>query len=170
MLDEEVVSAVAIGNLKAISEQPAMYSNLAYSNVVSSNNLGQQNSVSNQQAINELGISLVAKATNTVSNLQPVQARSAVDVLTNDEMAQTIADLKSSVQAFSGTGLGGKGFSKLIAKLKSLLEMGVEITSDGSIVIANGKMATVIFKGQYSNITATETISTDTATVKLEAK
>lgn len=100
-LNEEVVSAVAIGNLKAISEQPAMLSNLAYSNTVTNTNLSQQNAVANQQAMNELGISIVAKASNTVSNLGPLEARSAVDILTNNELAQTLADLKSTLQAFS---------------------------------------------------------------------
>lgn len=100
-LPEEVVSAVAIGNLKAISEQPAMLSNLAYSNTVANTNLSQQNAVANQQAMNELGISIVAKASNTVSNLGPLEARSAVDILTNDELAQTIADMKATLQAFN---------------------------------------------------------------------
>ena len=99
-LSEEVVSAVAIGNLKAISEQPAMLSNLAHANLVHNTNLSQQNAVSNQQSLNELGISILAKASNTVSNLQPLEARSAVDILTNDELAQTIADLKGTLQAF----------------------------------------------------------------------
>jgi hypothetical protein len=99
-LSEEVVSAVAIGNLKAISEQPAMLSNLAHANLVANTNLSQQNAVSNQQALNELGISILAKAANTVSNLQPLEARSAVDILTNDELAQTIADLKGTLEAF----------------------------------------------------------------------
>jgi hypothetical protein len=100
-LPEEVVSAVAIGNLKAISEQPAMFSNLAYSNTVANTNLSQQNAVANQQAMNELGISIVAKASNTISNLGPLEARSAVDILTNDELAQTIADMKATLQAFT---------------------------------------------------------------------
>jgi hypothetical protein len=99
-LPEDVVSAVAIGNLKSISEQPAMLSNLAYSNTVASTNLSQQNAVANQQAMNELGISIVAKASNTISNLGPLEARSAVDILTNNELAQTIADLKATLQAF----------------------------------------------------------------------
>jgi hypothetical protein len=102
-LSEEVVSAVAIGNLKAISEQPAMLSNLAHANLVANTNLSQQNAVSNQQSLNELGISILAKAANTVSNLQPLEARSAVDILTNDELAQTIADLKGTLQAFASS-------------------------------------------------------------------
>ena len=100
-LNEEVISAVAIGNLKSISEQPAMLSNLAFMNTAANTNLSQQNAVANQQAMNELGISIVAKASNTVSNLGPLEARSAVDILTNDELAQTIADLKATIQAFA---------------------------------------------------------------------
>jgi hypothetical protein len=100
-LNEEVVSAVAIGNLKAISEQPAMLSNLAHANLIANTNLSQQNAVANQQSLNELNISILAKAANTISNLQPLEARSAVDILSNNELAQTIADLKSTVQAFA---------------------------------------------------------------------
>lgn len=99
-LSEEVISAVAIGNLKAISEQPAMLSNLAHANLVANTNLSQQNAVSHQQSLNELNLSILAKASNTVSNLQPLEARSAVDILTNDELAQTIADMKGTLEAF----------------------------------------------------------------------
>lgn len=126
MLDEQVVGAVATGNLKAISEQPAMLSNLAYSNVMSTNNLGQQNAVSNQQAGNQLGVPLVAKATNTISNIGPMDARSAVDVLSNNELAQTIADLKSAVNAFAGPH-GGHG-------LRRLLDLGLSVDAEGQLV------------------------------------
>jgi hypothetical protein len=97
---ENVVEGVAVGNLKSIAEQPAMLSNLAFANVVFNTNLSQQNAVANQQAMNELGISVTSKAVNTVSNLGPLEARSAVDVLTNDEISQAIADLKATLQAF----------------------------------------------------------------------
>lgn len=100
-LNEEVVSAISIGNVKAIAEQPAMLANLAHANLIANTNLSQQNAVSNQQAMNELGIAVVAKAANTLGNLSPLEARAAVDVLTNDELAQTIADLKAAVQAFT---------------------------------------------------------------------
>ena len=100
-LPEGVIEAVAIGNLKCISEQPAMLSNLAYSNTVANTNLSMQNAVANQQAMNELGVSVVGKAVNTVSNLGPLEARSAVDILTNNEVAQAIVDLKAAVTAFS---------------------------------------------------------------------
>lgn len=99
-LPSDIVQSVAIGNLKCISEQPAMISNLAYANLVSNTNLSQQNAVSNQQAMNELGIAVVGKTVNNVANLGPLEARSAVDILSNNELAQTIADLKATLQAF----------------------------------------------------------------------
>ena len=100
----ETATVIGITNLKSVGEQPAMLSNLAYSNTIANTNLSQQNAVANQQAMNELGISIVGKTVNTVSNLGPLEARSAVDILTNNELAQTIADLKATVQAFAGKG------------------------------------------------------------------
>ncbi|MCH6257817.1 RebB family R body protein [Puniceicoccaceae bacterium K14] len=97
----ETVTVIGVTNLKSVGEQPAMLSNLAYSNTVSNTNLSHQNAVSNQQAMNELGISVVGKTVNKVADLGPLEARSAVDVLTNDEVAQTISDLKASLAAFA---------------------------------------------------------------------
>lgn len=97
----ETVTVIGVTNLKSVGEQPAMLSNLAYSNTVSNTNLSHQNAVSNQQAMNELAISVVGKTVNKVSDLGPLEARSAVDILTNDEVAQTMADLKATLQAFT---------------------------------------------------------------------
>lgn len=131
-LNDEVVSAVAIGNLKAISEQPAMLSNLAFANVVASNNLGQQNAVSNQRTVGELGLSVLAGGTNTVGNLGPMEARSAVDVLSNNELAQTIADLKSTLAAFTSPS-GGMQPTPL-PLLRDLLALGLRLI-DGVLVV-----------------------------------
>lgn len=150
-LNEEVLSSVAIGNLKAISEQPAMLSNLAYSNVISSTNLGQQNAVANQQAVNELGISVVAKDSNIVSNLGPLEARSSVDVLTNNELAQTITDLKSALQAFSGKGAAGG-----LLKLKALSKLGIQINDQGQLVIPPG--VSVLVPGNFNRESVTVTL------------
>ncbi len=137
MLDTQVTAAVAIGNLKAISEQPAMLSNLAYSNVVSTNNLGQQNAVANQRAVGELAIPVVAKAVNTASDLGPLQARSAVDVLTNDEVAQTLADLRSVVNAFAGKGGGGGGHAphRWLKRLRELIALGLGVDTHGRLTV-----------------------------------
>lgn len=97
----EITTVIGITNLKSVGEQPAMLSNLAYSNAVQNTNLSAQNAVANQQAMNELGIAIVGKTVNKVSDLGPLEARSAVDILTNDELAAEIADLKATLQAFS---------------------------------------------------------------------
>lgn len=97
----ETATVIGIANLKSIAEQPAMLSNLAYSNIVANTNLSQQNAVANQQAMNELGISIVGKTVNKVSDLGPLEARSAVDVLTDNALADEIASLRSVIQAFT---------------------------------------------------------------------
>lgn len=98
----ETATVIGITNLKSVGEQPAMLSNLAYSNTIANTNLSQQNAVANQQAMNELGISIVGKTVNKVSDLGPLEARSAVDILTNNELAQTIAELKAAIQTING--------------------------------------------------------------------
>jgi hypothetical protein len=97
----ETATVIGITNLKSVGEQPAMLSNLAYSNTIANTNLSQQNAVANQQAMNELGISIVGKTVNKVSDLGPLEARSAVDILTNNELAETIVDLKAAVTALA---------------------------------------------------------------------
>lgn len=139
-LADEVVSAVAIGNLKAISEQPAMLSNLTFANSMASTNLGQQNAVSNQRSVSELAISTLARGVNTVSNLGPLEARSAVDVLSNNELAQTIADLKSVVEAFAESptpsgGGGRQGHGSVWKLLRELLKRGLRLEADGVLVV-----------------------------------
>ncbi len=96
----ETETVLSINALKSIAEQPAMLANLAYSNLVANTNLSQQNAVSNQQAMNELGIAIVGKTVNTVSNLGPLEARSAVDVLTDNALADEIASLRATLEAF----------------------------------------------------------------------
>ena len=139
-LNHEVASAVAIGNLKAISEQPAMLSNLAFANAVSSTNLGQQNAVSNQRAVSELGISTLARGSNTVSSLGPMEARAAVAVLTDNGLAETIAALESAVQAFAAAPPGPAGLrpgtlAGFLKLLEQLLKLGVSINAQGQLVV-----------------------------------
>ncbi|WP_345776015.1 hypothetical protein [Rhodanobacter sp. K2T2] len=135
---------MATGNLKAISEQPALLSNLAYSNVVSTTNLGQQNAVANQQAGNQISTPIVAKAVNTVSDLGPMDSRSAVDVLTNNELAQTIADLKASVEAFAAPHKG--------AKHLRLRDLDLAINDQGQLVVVvpDGRALEVFIPGKFT--------------------
>jgi hypothetical protein len=97
-LDAGVVEAVAIGNLKSISEQPAMLSNLAFSNTITNTNLSAQNAVANQQAINELGVSILGKTVNVVSNIGPLESKSAQEILTGNTMGELISNLKAATE------------------------------------------------------------------------
>lgn len=85
-----------------VAEQAAMLTNLAYSNAVTSRDIGGKAQLANQDAQNKLRISILANAVNRVQDNHALQARSAVDVLTNNELAQAIADLKATLAAFSG--------------------------------------------------------------------
>ncbi len=81
-----------------------MLSNLAFSNVVSNTNLSQQNAVSNQQSSNEVGTSVVGSVVNSVTDLGPLQAMSALEILTGNSVSQELIDVKAAMQLPTGGG------------------------------------------------------------------
>ncbi|HKT10793.1 MAG TPA: R body protein [Terriglobia bacterium] len=99
--DAKIIEGVAIGNLKSIAEQPAMLSNLAYSNTVLNNNLANQNAVSNQHSLNELGVVVTAKSARLIEGLLPLEAKASSEFLTSSALAEQIADLKATIQSFT---------------------------------------------------------------------
>ncbi|MBM7131233.1 R body protein [Dyella mobilis] len=86
-----------------VCEQPAMLSDLAYSNQVSSTNVAGKSQVSNQDALNRLNQMILAKAVTAVQATGPKTARSDVTVLTSNSIAQELADLKAAIAAFSSS-------------------------------------------------------------------
>ena len=98
---KRVAGAGAVASLLAIGGAPAELVNLSQANLIQNTNLSAQNAVAHQQTANELGVTVVAKTSRLVAGLGAMQARSSVDVLSNDDLAQTIADLKGAVAAFS---------------------------------------------------------------------
>jgi hypothetical protein len=92
---DDIREAVAIANLKSIAEQPAMLSNLAYANLINNVNLSQQNALSNQQAMNQLTVSVTSKAVNRISNLSSLESLSLTTLLTAKDLAEQIAQFKS---------------------------------------------------------------------------
>jgi len=100
-LPDDIREAIAIGNVKSVAEQSSMLSNLAYANLISNTNLGQQNAVSNQQALNQLGATVTGKSVNLLANLNPLEAVAAVKLDTGNDIAEQLSDLKGAVQAFS---------------------------------------------------------------------
>jgi len=99
-LPDDIRESIAIGNVKSVGEQPSMLSNLAYANLISNVNLAQQNAVSNQQAMNQLQITVTGKAVNRVSDLSPLEAVAVTKLDTGNDVAQQLADLKATVNAF----------------------------------------------------------------------
>jgi len=97
----QVLEAGAISSLSSISQQPAMLSNLAYSNTVVNVNLSMQNAVANQQAMNELGVAILGKTVSRLTTLGPLESKSASEILTGNAVAEPLADLKASLSAFS---------------------------------------------------------------------
>ena len=61
-----------------------------------------QNAVANQQAMNALGLSIVAKNTDVIANLQPAEASAQTNVLTSG-LASELAKLGASIAAIQQT-------------------------------------------------------------------
>ncbi len=99
-LPDDIRESIAIGNVKSVAEQPSMLSNLAYANLIANVNLSQQNAVSNQQAMNQLGLTVTGKVVNLVANLSPMEAVAVVKMDTGNDVAQQLADLKGTLAAF----------------------------------------------------------------------
>lgn len=100
-LPDDIRESIAIGNVKSVAEQSSMLSNLAYANLISNVNLSQQNAVSNQQAMNQLGITVTGKVVNLVANLSPMEAVAVVKMDTGNDIAEQLSDLKGTLAAFT---------------------------------------------------------------------
>lgn len=140
----EIVTVLGLTSLNANASHPSRLANLGYSNVTNNVNRGAQNAVSNQQAHSKLALSIVGKSVNAVGNLGPLQARSSVDVLTNNAVGQTITDLKASLSAFDTGGGGGGGgrlpteWQALVKLLRGLITEVVDIEAQNSRLHGTG--------------------------------
>ena len=99
-LPDDIRESIAIGTVDAVAGQSSSLSNMAYANSISNVNISQQNTVANQQAINQVGVSVLGKAVNLVADLSPMEAVAVVKMDTGNDVAEQLMDLKSSVQAF----------------------------------------------------------------------
>ncbi|GLQ98827.1 FAD-binding monooxygenase [Dyella mobilis] len=60
-LPEDIVQSIAIANAKSIGEQPAILANLALAQQIFNQNMQQQISISQQQAMNQVQMAAAAK-------------------------------------------------------------------------------------------------------------
>ncbi len=117
----EITSAINATGLESGAGQSSRSANIALGNTVVSTNLSHQNAVSNQQRLNQTRLATLGKAVNRVGNLQPIASRSAVDVLSNNSLAELIADLKAVLEAFSPAS-GRSSRSSFIGRALKVLE------------------------------------------------
>jgi hypothetical protein len=91
----DIRQSVAIANVKTVAEQSAMLSNLSFSNLLANNNLSQQNAVSFQHSMNQLGITVTAKAVNRISDLSPLEGMAVREIMASGDVAKQIAELRA---------------------------------------------------------------------------
>jgi hypothetical protein len=94
----DIRQSVAIANVKSVAEQPAMLSNLSFSNLLNNNNLSQQNAVSFQQSMNQLAVTVTAKGINRISDLGPMEAVAVNEIISSNDLAEQIIDLKAATR------------------------------------------------------------------------
>ncbi|MBB5357498.1 hypothetical protein HDE76_000680 [Rhodanobacter sp. ANJX3] len=67
-LPDDIVQAIAISNAKSIGEQPAILANLALAQQIFNQNMQQQISLSQQQAMNQVQMAATAKCVAIIDN------------------------------------------------------------------------------------------------------
>jgi hypothetical protein len=98
-LPGDIRESVAVTNLKTVAEQPSLLSNLALADLISNDNLSQQNAVSNQQGMSQLAISVAGKINNLVTNLNPLQATAQAKLDTGNDISEQLADIKGTLES-----------------------------------------------------------------------
>ena len=97
VLPDDIRESIALGSFCGIAGQPSSLSNLAFSNTIANNNLTQQNTVANQQAMNQVAKAVLGDAVNLVANLSPMEAVAVVKMDTGNDIAQQLTDLKAAI-------------------------------------------------------------------------
>ena len=87
-LPPDVTEAIAVANAHSIGGQPAILANLALANQIANANLAQQYSLTNQQALFQVQLALLAKCVEVISRIDPAsptaheQLRAVTDLAT----------------------------------------------------------------------------------------
>ncbi len=90
-----------VEELLAIAQQGAMASNLAIANQVRNVDLSGQTQLALQQSMNQLRLSILAKATGRVQTLSAHEARASAGAFSGSELAQTLAELSATAAAWA---------------------------------------------------------------------
>ncbi len=101
-IPDQIIESIAVGGVTSVGGQSAVLSNISFGNAAANVNLAQQNAVANQQAMNNLGLSVVGGAVNLVADLNPLEAMSAEQVLTGNVVAQELVAIQGALKDLSG--------------------------------------------------------------------
>lgn len=94
-LPEDIVQSIAISNAKSIGEQPAILANLALAQQIFNQNMQQQISLSQQQAMNQVQMAAAAKCVAIIESAGTCKNQAAIDQMVKD-IEKLMKDLASS--------------------------------------------------------------------------
>lgn len=83
-LPDDIVQAIAISNAKSIGEQPAILANLALAQQIFNQNMQQQISLGQQQAMNQVQMAAAAKCVAMIESAGCCKNQGAIDKMVND--------------------------------------------------------------------------------------
>lgn len=91
-LPSDVVQAIAISNAKSIGEQPAILANLALAQQIFNQNMQQQISLSQQQAMNQVQMAAAAKCVTMIEKADGCKNQGTIDNMVK-EMEKIIREM-----------------------------------------------------------------------------
>jgi hypothetical protein len=83
-LPDDIVQAIAISNAKSIGEQPAILANLALAQQIFNQNMQQQISLSQQQAMNQVQMAAAAKCVALIESAGGCKNQTSIDQMGKD--------------------------------------------------------------------------------------
>ena len=100
-VNDQITDAVTQANVKVLADAPAQAMATIYQVMAQTVGLSMQNSVANQQNMNTIDTSVTTHGVNLIYSM-PVAAgaRGTNEIFSGNALAETLADLKASVQAF----------------------------------------------------------------------
>lgn len=96
-LPDEVIQAIAISNAKSIGEQPAVLANLALAQQIFNQNMQQQISLSQQQAMNQVQMAAAAKCVAMIEAAGGCKNQGTIDKMVQDmeKVLREVGSLKN---------------------------------------------------------------------------
>jgi|SRR5215472_18480036 len=100
-VNSQITDAVTQANVKVLADAPAQAMGTVYQVMAQATGLSMQNAVANQQNMNTIDTSVTTQGVNLLYSM-PVaaDARGTNEIFSGNALAELIADLKATVQAF----------------------------------------------------------------------